>query len=130
MPRARLDNSASPAERDDTDADLLRRNRLAASSVLVLGAGLRLYGLNLQSAWADEIARLVITDPVLTFGQFWQLVIADVHPPRIVKLTSVERQGHQAEYAITPRQPPCSIDLPPRLGRSGVSSVRRDGVED
>ena len=60
MPRARLDNSASPAERDDTDADLLRRNRLAASSVLVLGAGLRLYGLNLQSAWADEIATLVI----------------------------------------------------------------------
>src|SRR5215469_1320235 len=81
MPRARLDNSASPAERGDPDADLLRRNWLAASSVLVLGAWLRLYGLNLPSAWADEITTLVITDPVPTFGQFWQLVIADVHPP-------------------------------------------------
>lgn len=81
MPRARLQNSASPAEQDDTDTDLLRRSLLAARSVLVLGAGLRLYGLNIQSAWADEIATLVITDSALTFGQFWQLVIADVHPP-------------------------------------------------
>ena len=81
MPHARLRNSALPAERDHTGGHPMRRRQLAASSVLVLGAGWRLYGLNLQSAWADEITTLVITDPALTFGQFWQLVIADVHPP-------------------------------------------------
>ena len=81
MPHARLRNSALPAERDHTGGHPMRRRQLAASSVLVLGAGWRLYGLNLQSAWADEITTLVITDPTLTFGQFWQLVIADVHPP-------------------------------------------------
>ena len=35
----------------------------------------------------------------------------------------------QAEYVITLRQPYFSIDPPPRLGRSGASSARRDGVE-
>ena len=59
-PRGPLRNSGSAAGPDNTDTDLLPRWRLAASSVLVLGAGLRLYGLNLQSAWADEIATLVI----------------------------------------------------------------------
>ena len=81
MPHARVPNSALPAERGHTGGHPLRRGPLAASSVLVLGAGLRLYGLNLQSAWADEITTLAITDPALTFAQFWQLVIADVHPP-------------------------------------------------
>jgi hypothetical protein len=33
-----------------------------------------------------------------------------------------------AEYLITLQQPHCSIDLRPRLGRPGASSVRRDGV--
>jgi hypothetical protein len=32
------------------------------------------------------------------------------------------------EYLITLQQPHCSIDLRPRLGRPGASSVRRDGV--
>ena len=67
MPHARLRNSALPAERDHTGGHPMRRRQLAASSVLVLGAGWRLYGLNLQSAWADEITTLVITDPALTF---------------------------------------------------------------
>jgi uncharacterized membrane protein len=55
--------------------------RLAASGVLLLGSALRLYGLDRQSAWADEITTLLITDPALTFAQFWHLVASDVHPP-------------------------------------------------
>ena len=54
---------------------------LAASGVLLLGSALRLYGLDRQSAWADEITTLLITDPALTFAQFWHLVLSDVHPP-------------------------------------------------
>src|SRR6516225_6220032 len=51
-----------------------------------------------------------------------------IGPRRTVRLTSVEQKDHQAEYAITLRQPHSSIDLPPRLGRSAASSARRDGV--
>ncbi len=46
---------------------------VAASGVLLLGSALRLYGLDRQSAWADEITTLLITDPALTFAQFWHL---------------------------------------------------------
>src|SRR5215468_4031960 len=53
----------------------------------------------------------------------------EIAPAGIVRLTSVERKEHQAEYAITLRQPRFSIDRPSRLERSGVSNVRRDGVE-
>ena len=49
--------------------------------VVVLGAGLRAYALDFQSLWADEIASLMITDPTLPFGQFWDRVLADTHPP-------------------------------------------------
>jgi hypothetical protein len=54
---------------------------VATSGVLLLGSALRLYGLYRQSAWADEITTLLITDPALTFAQFWHLVLSDVHPP-------------------------------------------------
>src|SRR6516162_4447553 len=50
---------------------------IAASGALLLGSALRLYGLDRQSAWADEITTLLITDPALTFAQFWQLVLSD-----------------------------------------------------
>jgi uncharacterized membrane protein len=49
--------------------------------MLLLGSALRLYGLDRQSAWADEITTLLITDPALTFAQFWHLALSDVHPP-------------------------------------------------
>jgi hypothetical protein len=54
---------------------------IATSGLLLLGTALRLYGLDRQSAWADEITTLLITDPALTFAQFWHLVLSDVHPP-------------------------------------------------
>src|SRR5271169_4373008 len=54
---------------------------VAGTAVLLLGSALRLYGLDRQSAWADEITTLLITDPALTFTQFWHLALSDVHPP-------------------------------------------------
>ena len=53
----------------------------ALAGVLALAAALRCYGLVRQSAWADEITTLYITDPVHSFREFWDLVLADVHPP-------------------------------------------------
>jgi len=59
------------------------RNGLAIALciVVVLGAGLRVYAINFQSLWTDEISSLVITDPTLPFRQFWDRVLADTHPP-------------------------------------------------
>src|SRR5260370_31506916 len=48
---------------------------VAAAGVMLVAAGLRLYGPRPQSAWAGEITTLLITDPTLTLGQFWQLVL-------------------------------------------------------
>ena len=54
---------------------------IAAGVILLVGSGLRLYGINRQSAWADELTTLLITDPALGFTEFWQRVVADTHPP-------------------------------------------------
>ncbi len=49
--------------------------------VLMLATALRANGLVRQSAWADEITTLLIADPSHSFGQFWDLVLSDTHPP-------------------------------------------------
>jgi uncharacterized membrane protein len=49
--------------------------------VLALAVALRAWGLVRQSAWADEITTLSIADPSRPFGQFWNLLLSDVHPP-------------------------------------------------
>lgn len=54
---------------------------LATAAIIALAAALRLYGLDRQSAWADEITTLFITDPGTTLGEFWARVRADAHPP-------------------------------------------------
>src|SRR5260370_7998121 len=53
----------------------------AIAAVLMLATALRVYGLTRQSAWADEITTLFIADPSHSFGRFWDLVLADTHPP-------------------------------------------------
>lgn len=53
----------------------------AILAVLMLATALRVHGLVRQSAWADEITTLVIADPGHSFGQFWNLVLSDTHPP-------------------------------------------------
>jgi hypothetical protein len=54
---------------------------LGLCAVVLLAAGLRVYALDHQSLWADEIFSLTTTDPALPFRQFWDRVIADTHPP-------------------------------------------------
>jgi uncharacterized membrane protein len=39
------------------------------------------HGLHYQSLWTDEISSLRLTDPTLTFREFWDRVLADTHPP-------------------------------------------------
>jgi len=54
----------------------------AALCAVVLCAGaLRLYALDYQSLWSDEIFSLIVADPALTFGEFWDRVLTDTHPP-------------------------------------------------
>ena len=53
----------------------------AILAILALATALRVHGLVRQSAWADEITTLFIADPSLPFGRFWDLVLADTHPP-------------------------------------------------
>jgi len=47
----------------------------------MLAGALRFYGLVRQSAWADEITTLFITDPSASLAAFWQRVLSDTHPP-------------------------------------------------
>ena len=90
-PRLPLRAVAIPDERVDATALhgsgrpklLLGKNGvpLALCAIVLLGAGLRLYALDYQSLWTDEIFSLMTADPKLTFGQFWDRVLADTHPP-------------------------------------------------
>jgi mannosyltransferase len=54
---------------------------LALSAIVLLGAGLRFYALDYQSLWTDEIFSLITTDPASVFGEVWDRVLADTHPP-------------------------------------------------
>lgn len=54
---------------------------LAAGAIVLLAAGLRLYRLDYQSLWTDEIFSLLTTEPTLTFREFWDRVLADTNPP-------------------------------------------------
>jgi hypothetical protein len=54
---------------------------LALCGIVLVAVGLRAYALDYQSLWTDEIFSLMTTDPTLTFHQFWDLVLADTHPP-------------------------------------------------
>jgi mannosyltransferase len=54
---------------------------VAAGAIVLVGAGLRFKGITQEGAWADELSTLLITDPALSFVEFWQRVIADTHPP-------------------------------------------------
>jgi len=49
--------------------------------IMLLGVGLRAYRLDYQSLWTDEVYSLIVTDPTLTFREFWDRVLADTHPP-------------------------------------------------
>jgi hypothetical protein len=54
---------------------------LALCAIVLLAGALRMYALDYQSLWSDEIFSLIITDPKLTFREFWDRLLADTHPP-------------------------------------------------
>jgi hypothetical protein len=54
---------------------------LAISAIVLFGALLRIYALDYQSLWTDEIFSLMTTDPTHTFGDFWNRILSDTHPP-------------------------------------------------
>jgi hypothetical protein len=50
---------------------------LTLCGIVLFGAGLRVYVLDYQSFWSDEVFSLVVTDPTLTFREFWDRVLTD-----------------------------------------------------
>jgi len=54
---------------------------LALCGTVLLATGLRVYALDHQSLWTDEIFSLTTTDPTLSLHEFWDRVLADTHPP-------------------------------------------------
>lgn len=53
---------------------------LALSAILLVGGGLRFYGLNIQSVWSDELASRYFSNTD-GFSQVLQRVREDIHPP-------------------------------------------------
>ena len=49
--------------------------------ILLVGSGLRFYGITRESAWVDELWTLSLTDPGLSLSEFWRRLLNDVHPP-------------------------------------------------
>lgn len=62
--------------------------RLLYLFVLALGAALRLYGLNRESLWNDELSTMARLDPGPLSEIFWQRIADDVHPPGYLLLLS------------------------------------------
>jgi hypothetical protein len=55
---------------------------MGLGAVALVAAGLRIYALDYQSLWTDEIFSLMATDPALPFRQFWDRLLADTVCPR------------------------------------------------
>ncbi len=69
--------------------------------VVLIGAGLRVYALDHQSLWTDEIFSLTTTDPTLPFRQFWDRLLADTHPPIYYLLLRLSSTAFgQSEIAV------------------------------
>lgn len=54
---------------------------LIISILLLVGAALRLFHLDYQSLWLDEMHTMLFSDPATSWAKYWQEVGADVHPP-------------------------------------------------
>src|SRR6266481_3709671 len=54
---------------------------LALCAIVLIAGAVRVYKLDYQSLWSDEIFSLITTDPNLSVSEFWARVRADTHPP-------------------------------------------------
>lgn len=59
--------------------------------ILLLAAGLRFYGLEIQSLWVDELASVWFSDPD-SLGRIVQLTRSDVHPPGYYTVLHLARE--------------------------------------
>lgn len=54
---------------------------IVISTLLLAGTILRLWHINYQSLWLDEMHTMLFSDPSLSWSKYWQEIGADVHPP-------------------------------------------------
>src|ERR1700730_14722316 len=54
---------------------------LALCATVLIAGVVRVYKLDYQSLWSDEIFSLITTDPNLSVSEFWARVRTDTHPP-------------------------------------------------
>lgn len=67
------------------------KSTLALLGVLLLAAGLRFYGLEIQSLWVDELASVWFSGPD-SLGWVVQLTRSDVHPPGYYAVLHLARE--------------------------------------
>lgn len=63
------------------DKSLNTSTILIISTLLLVGTVLRLWHIDYQSLWLDEMHTMLFSDPTTSWAKYWQEVGADVHPP-------------------------------------------------
>ncbi len=63
------------------DKSLNKTTILIISTLLLAGVLLRLWHIDYQSMWLDEMHTMLFSDPSVSWTKYWQEVGADVHPP-------------------------------------------------
>jgi len=66
---------------DIQDKSLNKSTIFIISALVLIGAALRLWHLDYQSLWLDEMHTMLFSDPAKPWAKFLQEIGADVHPP-------------------------------------------------
>ncbi len=68
----------------------LNKSTILIISILLLAATtLRLWHIDYQSLWLDEMHTMLFSDPATSWAKYWQEIGADVHPPLYYTLLKV-----------------------------------------
>lgn len=71
------------------DKSLNKSTVFIISTLLLAGTVLRLWHIDYQSLWLDEMHTMLFSDPATSWTKYWQEVGADVHPPLYYTLLKV-----------------------------------------
>lgn len=63
------------------DKSLNKSTILSIVILILAGAVLRLWHLDYQSLWLDEMHTMLFCDPAIGWNEYWKIIGADVHPP-------------------------------------------------
>lgn len=63
------------------DKSINKSTTLIISILLLVGAALRLFHLDYQSLWLDEMHTMLFSNPATSWKDYWKEIGADVHPP-------------------------------------------------